>query len=98
MHCMQGIHGSSKLDESNETETKSFHVETESQSRIEAKEAKEGKGKPEFQSNVFSQTKCKQKADSDSVMAASVQGQVTIEGIALSCAAVMSSKMKSLVK
>jgi len=94
MHCMQGIHGSSKLDESNETETKSFHVETESQSRIEAKEAKEGKGKPEFQSNVFSQTKCKQKADSDSVMAASVQGQVTIEGIALSCAAVMSSKMK----
>lgn len=92
MLCMQGIHGSSKLDESNETETKSFRIETESQSLIEAKEAK---GKPDFQSKVFSsQAKCKQKADSDSVMPASVQGQVTIEGIALSCAAVMSSKMK----
>ena len=95
MHCM-GIHGSSKLGELNETETKAFHVETV-ESRIEAK------GNLEFQSKVFSsQAKCKQTADSDSAkdfaMAASAQGQVTIEGIALSCAAVMSSKMRSLVK
>ena len=65
---------------------------------LKRKKRKESANRQSFQSNVFSQTKCKQKADSDSVMAASVQGQVTIEGIALSCAAVMSSKMKSLVK
>lgn len=94
MHCMQGIHGSSKLGESKETEPKAFHVETV-ESRIEAK------GNLEFQSKVFpSQAKCKQTADDDSAkpedfaMAAPVQGQVTIEGIALSCAAVMSSKMR----
>ena len=94
MHCM-GIHGSSKLGELNETETKAFHVETV-ESRIEAK------GNLEFQSKIFSsQAKCKQTADSakpDFAMAASAQGQVTIEGVALSCAAVMSSKMRSLVK